>query len=124
MLGSTTAAGLPADVFSSGDARWLGVQPAGQPEQARVMLLSVPYALKAGDAQTLGGLPASAFMLSVPAPGAQTSAAPTAATNSNAASPATSSDVTTTGGTVNTLPLFTHSRGCHLRGQRPGRSQR
>lgn len=30
------------------------------------MLLSVPYALKAGDVQTLGGLPASAFMLSVP----------------------------------------------------------
>lgn len=31
------------------------------------MLLSVPYALKAGDAQTVGGLPASAFVLSVPA---------------------------------------------------------
>jgi trimeric autotransporter adhesin len=75
MLGSTTAAeGLPVDVLSSGDARWLGVQPAGQPEQARVMLLSVPYALKAGDVQTLGGLPASAFMLSVPT--AQTSAIP------------------------------------------------
>jgi hypothetical protein len=33
MMGSTMAEGLPADVFSSGDARWLGVQPAGQPEQ-------------------------------------------------------------------------------------------
>jgi hypothetical protein len=66
MPGFTTADGLPADVFTSGDARWLGVQPAGQPVQARVMLLSVPYALKAGDAQTLGGLPPSAFMLSVP----------------------------------------------------------
>lgn len=78
MLGSTTAEGLPADVFSSGDARWLGAQPAGQPEQARVMLLSVPYALKAGDAQTLGGLLASAFMLSVPTPSAQTSGRETA----------------------------------------------
>jgi hypothetical protein len=29
------------------------------------MLLSVPNALKAGDVQTLGGLPVSAFMLSV-----------------------------------------------------------
>ena len=37
------------------------------------MLLSVPYALKAGDAQTLGGLPASAFMLAVPTASAQTS---------------------------------------------------
>jgi hypothetical protein len=81
MLGSATVEGLPADVFSSGDARWLGVQPAGQPEQTRVMLLSVPYALKAGDAQTLGGLPASAFMLSVPsghtsAPAAASSSSP------------------------------------------------
>jgi hypothetical protein len=81
MLGSTTAEGLPADVFSSGDARWLGVQPASQPEQARVMLLSVPYALKAGDVQTLGGLPPSAFMLSVPVDNAQTAGAAT--TNSS-----------------------------------------
>jgi trimeric autotransporter adhesin len=35
MPGFTTADGLPADVFTSGDARWLGVQPAGQPVQAR-----------------------------------------------------------------------------------------
>ena len=105
MLGSTTAQGLPADVFSSGDARWLGVQPANQPEQARVMLLSVPYALKAGDAQTLGGLPASAFMLSVPGTSVQASA-PAASTDSSSPPPAATSDVTTSGGIVNTLPLF------------------
>jgi Chaperone of endosialidase len=104
MLGSTTAEGLPADVFSSGDARWLGVQPASQPEQARVMLLSVPYALKAGDAQTLGGLPPSAFMLSVPVDNAQTADAATA--NSSTPPPPVATDVTTTGGTVNTLSLF------------------
>ncbi len=73
ILGSTAAEGLPDDVFSFGDARWLGVQPAGQPERARVMLLSVPYALKAEDVQTLGGLPDSAFMLSVRTASAQTS---------------------------------------------------
>jgi hypothetical protein len=107
MLGSTTAEGLPADVFSSGDARWLGVQPTGQPEQARVMLVSVPYALKAGDAQTLGGLPASAFMLSGPTAGAQTTA-PAATTNgSSTPPPAPPVDVTTSGGGINTLPLFT-----------------
>jgi hypothetical protein len=33
-------------------------------EQPRVLLVSVPYAMKAGDAETLGGLPASAFLLS------------------------------------------------------------
>lgn len=62
-LGSTTTAGLPEDVFVSSEARWLGVQIAGQAEQARVLLVAVPYALKAGDAQTIGGLPASAFVL-------------------------------------------------------------
>ncbi len=65
MLGSTTNEGLPASLFAAGEARWLGVQPEGQAEQARVVLLSVPYALKAADAETVGGLPPSAFMLAV-----------------------------------------------------------
>jgi hypothetical protein len=65
-LGSTKSHGLPADLFASGEARWLGVQAQGQPEQPRVMLLSVPYALKAADAQTVGGLPPSAFVLAAP----------------------------------------------------------
>src|ERR1700691_2046257 len=66
MLGSTTSTGLPAEIFAGGEARWLGIQPQGQAEQPRVLLLSVPYALKAGDAQTLGGLPSSAFVLAAP----------------------------------------------------------
>ncbi len=106
LLGSTSSQGLPADLFSSGEARWLGVQPRGQEEQPRVMLLSVPYALKAGDAQTLGGLPPSAFVLATPP---SSSAATTEATTATAAardSPATSSEVTTTGGTVDAIPLF------------------
>ncbi|HYG98453.1 MAG TPA: hypothetical protein VD837_04925 [Terriglobales bacterium] len=63
LLGTNHAVGVPSDLFSSGEARWLGVQAEGQPEQSRVLLVSVPYALKAADADTLGGLPASAFML-------------------------------------------------------------
>jgi hypothetical protein len=63
MLGSTSSTGLPQDVFVSGEARWLGVQAEGQAEQPRILLVAVPYALKAGDAQTIGGLPASAFVL-------------------------------------------------------------
>src|SRR5215469_9034911 len=66
LLGSTTSQGIPADVFSSGEARWLGVQQQSEAEQPRIMLLSVPYALKAGDAATVGGLPASAFVLAAP----------------------------------------------------------
>jgi hypothetical protein len=62
-LGSTTSGGLPQDVFANGEARWLGVQVDGQAEKARVLLAAVPYALKARDAETIGGLPASAFML-------------------------------------------------------------
>ncbi len=61
-LGSSSSQGLPASVFAGGEARWLGVRPEGQEEQPRVMLMSVPYALKAVDAETLGGRPASAFL--------------------------------------------------------------
>ena len=62
ILGSTTATGLPDDLFSPQEQRWLGVQVQGQEEQARVLLVSVPYALKAHEADTLGGMPASAFI--------------------------------------------------------------
>jgi hypothetical protein len=62
-LGSTTSQGLPTDLFATGEARWLGVQPQGLVEQPRVLLMSVPYALKAADAETLGGKPASAFLV-------------------------------------------------------------
>jgi hypothetical protein len=71
MLGSATSNGLPAAAFSAGEARWLGVQPSGEAEQPRTLLVSVPYALKALDAETLGGRPASAFMI---APAAGSSA--------------------------------------------------
>ena len=111
MLGSTSSAGLPQDVFVTGEARWLGVQAEGQTEQPRVLLVAVPYALKAGDAETIGGLPASAFVLAVPpvaaSGNAEANATGNVAASSAAAQALTSSDVTTTGGTVNTIPLFT-----------------
>jgi hypothetical protein len=105
-LGSTTVQGLPTSVFASGEARWLSVQAEGLEEQPRVMLLAVPYALEARDAQTVGGLPPSAFMLATP-PAASNSSV-TAASNpgATAAPPPASSNVTTTGGTVNAIPLF------------------
>jgi len=104
MLGSTSSTGLPTSIFGSGEARWLGVQVQGQAEQPRVMLLSVPYALKAGDAQTVGGLPASAFVLAA-SPNANPASATNNATNTSAL-PATTSDVTTSGGTVDFVPLW------------------
>ena len=113
-LGTTRSEGLPAYLFADGAARWLGVQVAGRAEEARVALVAVPYAMKAKDADTIGGLPASAFVLAAPASSgslnnaAASSSSPLSA-SSSPASPATSSDVTTTGGTVNAVPLFTTS---------------
>jgi hypothetical protein len=69
MLGATKSEGLPVEFFTSNEARWVGVQPQGQNEQPRVLLVSAPYALKASDAETLGGKPASAFVLSKPGSG-------------------------------------------------------
>jgi len=70
LLGATQAEGLPLDLFTSGKARWLGVTPhlPAVGEQPRVLLVGVPYALKAADAETLGGKPASAFLTTQAAP--------------------------------------------------------
>ena len=106
-LGSSLASGLPLDLFASGEARWLGVQTDAQPEQPRVLLLSVPYALKAADAETIGGLPPSAFVLATPPSSPGTSAASGAAS----AAPQSSAAPATVGGsgTTNFIPLWTDS---------------
>jgi trimeric autotransporter adhesin len=106
LLGSTKPEGLPVALFTSEQAHWVGVQVSGQPEQSRVLLVSAPYALKAGDAETIGGLPPSAFVLAAPKAGSTNSAISFAAVSPSDSS-RTTSDVTTSGGTVNTLPLFT-----------------
>jgi hypothetical protein len=97
-LGATRSEGLPLELFTSGEARWLGVRVNGQEEQPRVLLLSVPYALKAADAATIGGLPPSAFVL------APSASAPSAASNSRG-----DSFQPTLGGsgTLNFVPLWT-----------------
>ena len=82
-LGITKAAGMPATLFASTELRWLGVRVDEQAELPRVLLVSVPYALKAGDATTIGGLPPSAFMLASPETGSNGSAL---AASANAAS--------------------------------------
>jgi hypothetical protein len=62
LLGTATTGGFPSELFSTGQSRWLGVTIARSPEMPRVMLASVPYAMKAGDADTLGGIPASSYV--------------------------------------------------------------
>ncbi len=97
-LGATYSSGLPFDLFNTGEARWLEVQIAGQTTEPRVLLASVPYALKAADAATLGGLPASAFVLAGSTSGA--------GSNPAAITPNAVSTVTTTGGTANKVARF------------------
>jgi len=104
-LGSTQTEGLPLELFSSGEARWVGVRVNGGEEQPRVLLLSVPYALKAADAQTLGGLPPPAFVLAAPPNSGSSSASPSNG-NSNANPP---SGTVTGSGTANYVPLWTSS---------------
>ena len=62
MLGSTILEGVPVEAFSSGEGRWLGVTVEGEAEQVRMLLVSVPYALKAAEAERLGGKSASDFV--------------------------------------------------------------
>jgi hypothetical protein len=63
-LGSTKTDGIPSELFRSDEARWLGVQVEGQPQQSRILFVSVPYALKAVEAEKLGGKSVSDFVLS------------------------------------------------------------
>jgi hypothetical protein len=113
------------ELFTSGEQRWLGVQALlpGEEEQPRVLLVSVPYALEAADAQTLGGLPASAFAKAAPtaailgtpgSDGAPIAAAPLTLTGTGAIAETSSAvhgraTVTTPGGAANTLPKFSAS---------------
>ena len=98
-LGASSSDGLPMALFSTGEARWLEVQVGGEKPQPRVLLASVPYALKAGDATTLGGLPVSAFALV----GEKSAPAPNAAASPDLTLPTT---VTTTGGTAGYVSEF------------------
>jgi trimeric autotransporter adhesin len=106
LLGAMHTGGLPLDLFTSGEARWLGVQVGKEAEsKPRTLLLSVPYALKAGDAETLGGLPASAFLQAGAVAVAAGAGVRTAAEKSNSPAPLG------TTGTQNYIPVFTDSSG-------------
>ena len=108
LLGQTTSTGIPAELFASGDPRWLGVRPllSDEEERPRVLLTSVPYALKAVDADTVGGLPPSAF---IRANGSNSVSAigtlPSGTVRQSVTTP--SSPVTvSSGGTAGTIPQF------------------
>jgi hypothetical protein len=104
LLGSADLKGLPQTVFAAGEARWLGVSVERAPELDRVLLASVPYAMKSADAEALAGHKATDFVT-------QDQLAALSAQNAAAAaafSPLTSGTVTGSG-TAGTVPLWTGS---------------
>jgi hypothetical protein len=62
VLGARSTEGIPKSLFVSGGARWISVSLYGVEVGPRSLVVSVPYAMKAADADTLGGLPLSAFV--------------------------------------------------------------
>jgi hypothetical protein len=110
-LGAVNTSGLPQSVFGSGLARWLGVAVERGEEGTRSLLASAPYAMKAGDAQTLNGLGVQSFvtqaqfaaMAQALAAQASRVATPSATTPANATSKPTGS------GTKDYLPMWTSS---------------
>jgi hypothetical protein len=63
LVGASRPEGLSPDLLASNAPRWLEVRFARSTAATpRVLLTSVPYALRASNADTLGGLPATAFL--------------------------------------------------------------
>ncbi|MGO9302730.1 MAG: hypothetical protein ACLP3R_03375 [Candidatus Korobacteraceae bacterium] len=104
LLGFTQPDGLPIDLFTAAQAQWLGVRVEAQAEQPRIMLLSVPYALKAADAETFGGKPPSAY--------ASASSSANSVLNGSIHDPKVKNDhpLTLSGsGTTDYIPLWTNA---------------
>jgi trimeric autotransporter adhesin len=79
-LGGTSTDGLPVALFANGAPRWLSVEPAGTTAGPRVLLAAVPYAVSAANATSLGGRPATDYLLTPQARAAATAGTSGAAT--------------------------------------------
>lgn len=101
LLGAQQDAGVPLELFRSGEARWLGVllNRPGESESPRALLTSVPYAV---NAETLGGRPASDYVL------AKSAARSDALSTNNAISPLDMSNITGSG-TADAISKFVGS---------------
>jgi hypothetical protein len=105
LLGQSRSTGIPPELFYFGQSHWLGVRILlpGEEEQPRVQLASVPYALKSLDADTLGGIPASAF---VQVPFSNNELAKTNSKDFTSAGPLIGGS-----GTMNYIPIWTDNSG-------------
>jgi hypothetical protein len=102
LLGAVSSKGLPQAVFSDGQARWVGISVERGDEEPRIPLASTPYAMKAGDAQTLGGLSAQSYVTH-----AQLAAVAQSLAAQAVAQIAPSVTAPTGSGTTDYLPLWT-----------------
>jgi hypothetical protein len=62
LIGATKKEGISPDMLGSGELRWLSVRQVGAAEQPRMLMVSVPYALRAEEAMKLGGSSADEFV--------------------------------------------------------------
>ncbi len=120
LLGATKNEGLPVELFAAAEPRWLGVQLnlPGEVEQPRVLLVSVPYALKAADAESLGGKPASSYALAPAGIATGTDNGGTGGTTSTSTGTqagtgkkSTKAGATPAVVTTNFIPMFTDNTG-------------
>jgi len=63
VIGGTQLEGIPPSVFTTTSSRYLGLQFDSLPEQARMLIVAVPLAVKAADADLFGGKPISEFAM-------------------------------------------------------------
>jgi len=121
LLGASGAEGIPPELFAGGESRWLAVltHAPGAVEQPRILLVSVPYALRAADAEMLGGKPAAAYVTAADAGSCAQAAGPAAtsptssATTSSAPKAASQAApaITVSGAKIGALPVFTDTSG-------------
>jgi hypothetical protein len=104
LLGSTRNEGLPIDIFSAGEPRWLEAEINGVKEP-RVLIGSVPYAMVAADAQTFGGLPPSAYLRASVATATTSSGS---GTTTNISAPVVGVKADANSGTPGYLGVFTN----------------
>ena len=116
LLGSTVTDGLPLEIFTTNDARWLSIHLEGAtaPDPPRVLIASVAYALRAADADTLGGKPASAYVLANPPTSAPPTSAGTTSTTTATKAAGTTPTATTKAGTNPSFLTSTMGTPGHL----------
>ena len=102
--------GVLKGAHANGDAN----SAVGQAEDARVALVAVPYAMKAKDADTIGGLPPSAFVLAGPTPPATAVASGAKAEAARDVSPDTACTKISSDGTATANQVTKFTAACAI----------